>query len=218
MISSKFRFIYIHIPKTGGNALQSSLIPFSDDEIQITEGHHDGINRFGLSGPITDKKHTNLQFYADALGGELTNYKVVVSRRHPFERAVSFYYSPHRWIRKSPKGDWSQIEPIWDESEFLNCLSALHSMVSYITVNEQLRKPDVEIRTEYMQEDCKQAFDDLKIPVGAKFQIPNSNMSAGTKEQVLACLSNYELRDAVEQRYADDMKYFDYPTYLAKGA
>lgn len=215
MISSKFRFIYLHIPKTGGNSFQTALLPFSDDS-KYVEAHHDEVNRFGVSGPVTNDKHTTLQFYTDALGDRIADYKVIISRRHPFERAVSFYYSPHRWFRKLSDGSWIQTEPFWDEAAFFKCFGSLPSMVDYITVNGHVRRPDLEIRTEYMQQDSRRVLADLKIPGGVDLSIPNVNKSSGTRDQIKACLADRTLRDEVERLYEDDMSFFDYSSYELK--
>lgn len=216
MISSKFKFIFLHVPKTGGNSLQSALLPFSDDKKKISQAHHDEVNRFAVSGPITDNKHATLQFYTDALGAKIADYKVVLSRRHPFARAVSFYYSPHRWFQKHEDGSSTPIEPYWDEASFFQLLPRLSSMVQFITVDGRVRKPDIEIRIEHMKEDCRRAFSVLQIPGGADLRVPRVNKSSATSELVAACLASRSLRDAVEQHFVDDMNYFDYPSYSAE--
>lgn len=212
MISSKHHFIYLHVPKTGGNSLQTILLPFSDDK-KYVEAHHDEINRFGVSGPITDDKHTTLQFYSDALGKNFEHYKIVITQRHPFERAMSFYFSPHRWFRRHPDGHWYCLDAVWDEDAFLACLKSLPSMLDYLTVDGAVRRPDIEIRTEHMVKDCQTAFKALNLPGAEQLQIPSVNKSYGAKQQLRACLSNTRLRDFVENLYAEDMTFFNYPSY-----
>lgn len=95
MISSQYKFIYLHVPKTGGNSIQSVLLPMSDDSLIIREVG-DGYERFGISGAITSHKHNDLSCYAKAIGDQCAAYRIVMSVRNPFERAISHYFSPHR--------------------------------------------------------------------------------------------------------------------------
>jgi hypothetical protein len=60
MISSKYRFLYVHIPKTGGNSIQHVLLPISDDQKELKK-HQDGLDRFEVIGPKTKKKHASLK-------------------------------------------------------------------------------------------------------------------------------------------------------------
>jgi len=51
MISRRYKFIYVHIPKTGGTTIQSVLLPFSDDEKFIVP-YQDGVDSFEVRGPL----------------------------------------------------------------------------------------------------------------------------------------------------------------------
>ena len=102
MIISRHKLIYIHAPKTAGNAIQSLLFDISDDD-KIVYHHQNGVDRFEVSGPITFSKHSALRIYNNGLGNNLSGWRVMVSIRHPFERAISAYFSPHRWYNKTHK-------------------------------------------------------------------------------------------------------------------
>ncbi len=110
MISVQKRFLFVHIPKTGGNSLQGLLKKYSEDMIVSTAAHHDGIERFEVRNcnyPI--KKHSTLSEYKNVLESELFDslYKFAVIR-NPYERMVSYYFSPHfsrdRWDREEFRG------------------------------------------------------------------------------------------------------------------
>src|SRR6266446_7630004 len=51
MISFQKRFLFIHIPKTAGNSIQSVLRDYSEDQLVALGSEQDGIERFGLRNP-----------------------------------------------------------------------------------------------------------------------------------------------------------------------
>lgn len=98
MHSISSNFIFIHVPKTGGNSIQQTLAPFSDDEIVCLAPHHDGIERFEVrSRNISIHKHSTLGEYHAQLPKDIFRnmFKFSVVR-NPWERCVSHFHSPHR--------------------------------------------------------------------------------------------------------------------------
>ncbi len=125
MISLQKRFLFVHIPKTAGNSIQSVLRDYSEDQLVALRKEQDGIERFGLRNPnYKVKKHSMLSEYHDALGDEQFRklYKFTCVR-NPWDRMVSYYFTPtqgpvrqcrlHHAVRKSGRrlsccvyGDW----------------------------------------------------------------------------------------------------------------
>jgi hypothetical protein len=69
MISFQKRFLFVHIPKTAGNSIQSVLRGYSEDELVALRGEQDGIERFGLRNPKHKiKKHSPLAEYRTPSG------------------------------------------------------------------------------------------------------------------------------------------------------
>ena len=105
VISLKHNFLFVHIPKTAGNALQNVLRAHSEDRVVCTMPHHDGVERFQLaSDGYVLGKHSPLREYRRELGrsrfNQLFKFTVV---RNPWERLISYYFSPHRGAT-----DWSR--------------------------------------------------------------------------------------------------------------
>ena len=113
MLLRTHRLIFIHVPKTAGNSIQSLLAPFSEDEVLPV----DGVDRFEVIGSLTRNKHQTLQEYAESL--DVTSYVTATSCRHPVDRLVSFYFSPHRWARGAGDGRIVYETPYWDRDLFL---------------------------------------------------------------------------------------------------
>jgi hypothetical protein len=70
MISLQKRFLFVHIPKTAGNSIQSVLRDYSEDQLVALRKEQDGIERFGLRNPrYKIKKHSTLSDVSRCLGG-----------------------------------------------------------------------------------------------------------------------------------------------------
>ncbi|PYK53769.1 MAG: hypothetical protein DME48_10390 [Verrucomicrobia bacterium] len=103
MISFQKRFLFIHIPKTAGNSIQSVLRDYSEDELVALRSEQDGVERFGLRNPKYKlKKHSTLADYRAALDetdfGNLYKFTCV---RNPWDRLISLYFTP---TRTPPRG------------------------------------------------------------------------------------------------------------------
>lgn len=69
MISFQKRFLFVHIPKTAGNSIQSVLRDYSEDELVALRSEQDGVERFGRRNPkYKIKKHSTPAEYRDAPG------------------------------------------------------------------------------------------------------------------------------------------------------
>ena len=108
MLSIKHKFIFIHIPKTGGNSIHNALRSFSEDQVVCKSGIQDGIERFEIRhSPYSSiSKHSTLREYLNELPAPfLDSCKIFTCIRNPWERMISYYFSPHRrvtsWCRNS---------------------------------------------------------------------------------------------------------------------
>jgi hypothetical protein len=96
MISEAYNFLFIHVPKTGGNSIQKILVPFSDD--YMVWGDPEAEDRFGIKSPTLDiGKHSSLADYQRQIDPDrFARYFKVTCVRNPWERCVSYFFSPHR--------------------------------------------------------------------------------------------------------------------------
>lgn len=94
MISLKHKFIFIHAPKTAGNAIQNVLQKYSDDEIINTSFKNGVMDKFGLNN-FAGGKHATIRHYIknwDDSYGRLEDYTISGCVRNPWDRATSYYF------------------------------------------------------------------------------------------------------------------------------
>jgi hypothetical protein len=120
MISIPKRFLFIHVPKTGGNSIFQALREYSDERI-ITPGPvQDGIERFGTVNDAypTIVKHSSLSDHQGVLAPDVFRslYKFAILR-NPWERMISWFFSPHRQLPQKDRRHWHGAA--WNREKFL---------------------------------------------------------------------------------------------------
>lgn len=174
--------ILLHVPKTAGNSISSKLVQYSSDRM-LVRGHQDGVDRFEIVGDVTPHKHATLQDYYDVLGEQLYGHRIFITVRHPVDRAVSLYFSPHRGMRLTPKarvcsvmaralnvdvsfgeGAWLYREPDFSLTQFRKLIKRTPSICDFLTANGRFVVPELMIRQENLSRDFGQFCELLEIP------------------------------------------------------
>ena len=198
MISLQKGFLFVHIPKTAGNSIQTVLRNYSEDELVALRPEQDGIERFGLRNPnYKVKKHSTLAEYRDALGNEqLGSLYKFTCVRNPWERMVSFYFTP------------TQSPEAWDRHKFRKIISKALSVADYLRLHQDEEVPfanvDCIMRFENLADDFSAVCRKLDIPVQP---LPQYNRS--TREHYSKYYDD-ELRELVRMRFAPEIERFDY--------
>lgn len=155
MISFEKNFIFIHIPKTGGNSIQNILRDYSDEKIVCKASYQDGFERFELeSKQFGTTKHSSVNEYKIRLPSEFfeASYKFTCIR-NPWDRMISFYFSPHRGVK------------YWDRNLFIELINNVQPALNYLRIpkedaNNILKKFDYIIHFDQLEEGfsdvCKQ--------------------------------------------------------------
>lgn len=204
MISEKHRFIFIHIPKTGGNSVQNILREYSEDEIVATEAYQDGVERFEVRNKKFEGlvKHSTLNDYYRVLGDDLKNYYVFTTIRNPFDKLVSNYFSPHR-------GDVR-----WDSSEFSKFVRGVKPIDDFISLSSGLigfRKTNMAsslnyiMRFENLSDDFSNVLTELGFP---KRVLPHRNKSSN--RMLYQDCYDEDLRRFVEERHKFEIELGEY--------
>ena len=169
MLSTKHRFLFIHIPKTAGNSIQRVLLPFSEDKMKLIGDHQDGIERFEIrSDELSIHKHSTLKEYKAQLeASRFSQLFKFCCVRNPWERCVSYFFSPSR----------GQFE--WSASafeEFIN--EKVAPSTEYVQLSDKDDDPfsnlDYVIRFENLSEDFKYICQQLALPATV---LPAANVS-----------------------------------------
>jgi hypothetical protein len=198
MISFQKRFLFVHIPKTAGNSIQSVLRDYSEDELVALRTEQDGIERFGLRNPnYKIKKHSTLSDYHNALGDERfrTLYKFTCVR-NPWDRMVSYYFTP------------TQTPETWDRKKFRAIISKALSVPDFLRLNRGESDPfgnvDQIMRFENLDSDFRAVCGAIGISVP---NLPQYNRS--TREHYSRYYDD-ELRELVRARFAPEIQRFGY--------
>ena len=198
MISFQKRFLFVHIPKTAGNSIQSILRDYSEDEIVALRGEQDGIERFGLRNPnYKVRKHSTLAEYRMALGEERFRslYKFACVR-NPWDRMVSYYFRPTRDLMS------------WNRKEFKKMILNAFSVADYLRLDKGEEDPfgnvDYVMRFENLADDFRHVCAALDIPAAP---LPQYNRSS---REHYAKYYDDELRELVRKRFAPEIERFGY--------
>lgn len=198
MISLQKRFLFVHIPKTAGNSIQSVLRDYSEDELVALRKEQDGIERFGLRNPNYKlKKHSTLSEYHDALGPEqFRNLYKFTCVRNPWDRMVSYYFTP------------TQKPENWNRKKFRETISKAVSVPDYLRLENGEANPfgnvDCIMRFENLADDFRSVCDAIGIsPPG----LPQYNRSS---REHYSKYYDEELRELVRARFAAEIERFSY--------
>jgi hypothetical protein len=198
MISFQKRFLFVHIPKTAGNSIQSVLRDYSEDELVALRREQDGVERFGLRNPkYKVKKHSTLAEYRAALGeAEFGRLYKFTCARNPWDRMVSYYFTP------------TQQAEVWDRKKFRKIISSAAPVADYLRLNKGKEDPfanvDFIMRFENLADDFRTVCAALDI---SPTSLPRYNRS---KREHYSKYYDEELRELVRERFAAEIERFGY--------
>ena len=198
MISFQKRFLFVHVPKTAGNSIQSVLRGYSEEELVALRGEQDGVERFGLRNPkYKIKKHSTLAEYRAALGetefGDLYKFACV---RNPWDRMISLYFTP------------TQNTAVWDRKKFRKVIVNALPVSDYLRLNERDKDPfenvNYIIRFENLTNDFRAVCAALDI---SPTILPRYNRS---NREHYSRYYDDELRELVHARFGPEIERFGY--------
>ena len=195
MISTRYKFIFIHVPKTAGNSIQAILKQYSEDKINnIKVKGEKVVQNFYVSNPqLKTSKHSPLNQYYYGWKkefGDIDQYIKFGTIRNPWDRAISYYF-----FRSKDKR--------FNKKSFLNSLTR-QSMFNFFQIDGKLDEIDYFIRFENIQSDYDIVCDKIGIP---RTKLPKLNK---TKHESYTKYYDKEMIEIVAKKYKDDLKNFGY--------
>ncbi len=199
MISHKHKFIFVHIPKTGGTSIERSL-----EHNRRWERH--------------SKKHSTIIEYEKQLGFNITSYLKFSVIRNPWDRLVSYWkYRQNKpwahidgklndfpkWLRFIASLNLSNLEGKTAKcniSDFRMGLDTQYNSLKNSTGDIQVEL----IKFENLQKDFNIVCDKIGIP---HRQLPHKNK---TKHKHYTKYYDNETREIVAELAARDIEYFGY--------
>jgi hypothetical protein len=199
VLSLRGGWLFVHVPKTGGNSLQWVLHPHSDDRL-VARSPRDGVEDFAVAGPVTPRKHASLAEYEALLPAEVFSSLFVFSiTRDPWERAISQYFGP---VRRQAAGG----APDWSPARFLSFLDRVQSVAGMTSLRGR-NALDFTLRFDRLAEDAAELFRRLGLPPA---ELPHRNRGLAPRPWRSYYEEHPELVEAVASRFADDVALFGY--------
>lgn len=176
MISRTKNFLFIHVPKTGGNSVSTALQTYTD--IQFLEANSPkgfGVREnFWPIDPIFGSiKHFSVDKWYELLGESISDYFLFGTVRNPIDRAISLYFFMKQtlihkqisWLEDNSEDARDSLS----QSEFRNfLLSGVQSQLSFVKSSAGL---DIHLmRFERLVEDfaavcCQLGLNEASLPV-----------------------------------------------------
>ena len=198
MISIQKKFLFIHVPKTGGNSIQNLLYPFSEDQIITPKPHQDGKERFEIKNERYNiKKHSTLNEYRSEiephLFSQLFKFSII---RNPWERMISLYFTPGRQITQ------------WDRNEFEHLVENAKPLRDYVTFHPVLPSWYPPLLKKILDQSPKNLTNDLDFLI--KFENLEQDFHTVCKTLHIPCRSlphrNKSKRNPYSTYYDSDLK------------
>ena len=190
----------MHVPKTGGNSIQRTLLPFSEDRVALLAPHQDGLERFEIRSTTLDiTKHSTLRDYQRQLPDHIFKQLFKFScTRNPWDRCVSFFFSPHRGSVEWSAASFERfiIEDIEPTESYLNTSESSDNLFDNL---------DGIIRFEHLENDFHKICGQLGID-GLVLPHVNASRRADYRDYYV----NDDLIELVARKFALEIDTFGY--------
>ena len=191
MISKNKKFVFIHIPKTGGSSIEKCLKKYSTDKITGNENNVQVI----CNKTNNNYKHATLQQHKNIYGDIISDYFKFTVIRNPWDRLISLWH----WGGNGNFNKKKFINKIKTRSKEQG---AWAPMVNYICKDNKILVDKI-VRFENLDKEFHQTMNKMDI----KITLPHINK---TKHRNYTSYYDDELKTIIEQYYKKDIELFNY--------
>lgn len=193
MISIKYKYIFIHIPKCAGSTIEDAL---QDDSCILRKNTWP--NNLNVTYPLNHLTLDDVE-KSKIIFPHFSKYYSFTFTRNPFDRLVSEYFYLKKRLKKLSKDIKKGLIFLSDKNE--TGISGNHCMQQYKFINDSINYIG---RLENLQQDFDTICDEIGIP---QIDLPHKNK---TKHKHYTEYYDDETRAIVAERYAKDIEYFGY--------
>jgi len=202
MISKRFKFIFIHIPRTGGTSIETIFK-----------------KRYGVS--IPERKHRTILFYKEnpSYTNEEKQYRSFTFIRNPWVRTVSLFLLAKMLDRDHPlrpytfngfKGFVLELPKIMSNPKSYkpNVYKSVRPMYDFIMNKNDELVIDWVGQYEYYLED----WDTINSKIGVPpIKLPRVKYTRGSNiDNIDGFYTSKQLKDIVAEVYKEDIEFFGY--------
>jgi hypothetical protein len=217
IINSSYRFIFIHIPKTGGTSVKEHLRQYCRDGDVHIDRPADA-ERLGTPDGIQLKKHSSAPQVRKALGRtEFDAFFKFCVVRNPFIRTISLFrflkFNFRSWPRAELMESINTLEEFVASSVFRSSGPGgiASPQVHWLTDKSGTSCVDFIARVERIEEDFSEIISRLALPASRK-PLLRRNASKGDVDKLAAELASGSVVDVIRSRYASDFRFLGYST------
>ena len=194
LLSLKHKFIFLHIPKTGGSSARKVLEDFCIDiRPHLREGAKAMVAKRQSMGLSINPPHINLSGVAQILDLDLSEFIVVCVVRHPFDRLISYYkylryHNPNHRLHDLAKN--CDIDTFVDQFISDDGHDTEPQFNYFVPTQDLLVKGHRILRYENIEHEFSQLTDFLGLP---NLELPRINQSRTVKGLALSDTSKNHL-------------------------
>jgi hypothetical protein len=217
IINRTYRFIFVHIPKTGGTSLKEHLrIYCSPGDIHTDRALDQDTAAFATDARI--KKHSSAVQVRDALGSaEFERFYKFCVVRNPFVRTLSLFrflkFNFRDWPRSAMMDEINTLEEFVASPLFRRRGPGgiVEPQIRWLSDSSGASYMDYIARVETIEDDFRVIKARLGLPLSGR-PLLKRNVSKGDAISLAAELDSARVVDAIRTRYASDFRLLGYST------
>jgi len=197
MIGFKKKFVFVHIPRTGGTSIEAFLKPYIEFPKQVTNAG--------------DLRHFSMDRYYKIFGDVINDFYKFTVVRNPWDRMVSYYFHLNKEFNEkkfkkilSLSGRFGQVKDC-DFADRVTGPLYFHFESCWYWIHKNPRKEKMGvIKFESLNRGFASVCADLRLSQG---ELPWINKR---ERNHYSEYYNDETKDIIKKAYADDIKAFGY--------